>query len=151
MGYLQIIFKAISVTFALAAVYTGVHGLVYPAAFSKFFGLPLDATTIPPPPSSDSPFVKSTYEAYKTHRTLAKSYISLMSVRQLGTGIILLIFAYQDKWTEVATILAVIGVLVAGTDGLFLIKGSTRADGIFHAIPGGMISALAVAFMRSKA
>lgn len=71
------------------------------------------------------------------------SYVSVMSVRQLGTGIILLIFAYQGKWTEAATILAVIGILVAGTDGIYLARAGPRGPAIFHAVPGGLISALA--------
>ncbi|DBA86180.1 hypothetical protein WJX77_005830 [Trebouxia sp. C0004] len=66
-----------------------------------------------------------------------------MGVRQLATGIILLIFAQQNKWTEMATILAIIGVVVAGTDGVYLSRAGAGNLGRFHAIPGALIAALA--------
>jgi hypothetical protein len=83
------------------------------------------------------------------HRVLTLSYISLMGVRQFATGIILLTFAYQKKWTEVATILAVIGIIVAGTDGIHLSRAGHRRLGRFHAVPGALIAALAGGFIYS--
>ena len=67
-----------------------------------------------------------------------------MGIRQLATGIILLTFAYQSKWVEAATILAIIGIVVAGTDGIYLARGGGGSKaGLFHAIPGALIAALA--------
>jgi hypothetical protein len=74
-----------------------------------------------------------------------------MGIRQLGTGITLIVFNYQDKYTEAATVLAIIGVLVAGTDGLFLARAGDVKAGIWHAVPGGLIAALAGAVLRYHA
>lgn len=74
-----------------------------------------------------------------------------MGVRQLGTGITLLTFAYQGKWTEAATILAIIGIVVAGTDGFFLARAGYGSLGRFHAIPGAEIAALAAAAVHTGA
>ena len=128
MPYLLSAFKAVSVIFAISAVVTGAQSIVDPVGFSLFFGLPL------------TPAV-----AASDHRDLTASYIALMGVRQLATGVTLLVFAYQSKWTEVATILAIIGVLVAGTDGIFLSRAGHGAVGRWHAIPGVLIAALAAA------
>ena len=77
--------------------------------------------------------------------SVASSYIGLMGVRQLGTGITLLVFAYQNKWAEIATILAIIGILVAGTDGIYLARSGATKAALFHAIPGALIAVLAAA------
>jgi len=135
------VFKAISVVFAILATYTGFQGIVDPVGFSKFFGLPLGTN-----PSR----IQSRSDDTAQHG-LAESYVSLMSVRQLGTGIILLIFSFQRKWMEVATILAVIGLLVAGTDGVYIARGGTWAAGAFHAIPGALIALTAWIVVRNGA
>lgn len=138
MNYLLPTFKAVSVTFAISAVITGLQGILSPVSFSKFFGLPL------PPVCDDNDKAHGTIRMSKlqSERKLTESYVALMSVRQLGTGIILLTFAYQSKWSEVATILAIIGVLVAGTDGIYLVRSGAKEQGRFHALPGALISAL---------
>ena len=122
MGYLLLVLQAVSMIFALAAVATGAQAIVDPVGFSNTFGLSL------PTSKADS---------------VASSYAALMGVRQLATGITLLTFAYQGKWSEVATILAIIGALVAGTDGLYLSRAGHTAQGRWHAVPGALISALA--------
>ncbi len=123
-------FKFVSVTFALLAVGTGLQAIFDPVSFSKQFGLSLEVPNGKP----DASHIKQHY--------LAKSYASLMGVRQLGTGITLLTFMYQGKWTEAATILAIIGIVVAGTDGFFIASAGYGAKGRFHAIPGAGIAAL---------
>lgn len=141
MDYVIPTFKFVSVTFALLAVGTGTQAVFDPVGFSKQFGLSLE------PPmtagSRDDEGKTRVSHTEQQHRSLAKSYASLMGVRQLGTGITLLMFAYQGKWTEAATILAIIGVVVAGTDGFFLARAGYGSKGRFHAIPGTGIAALA--------
>lgn len=128
-------FKAVSLIFAISAVATGAQAIINPIGFSRGFGLVLNSTP--------NPSINNENKISHSHEILTKSYISLMGVRQIATGIILLTFAYQDKWTEMATILAIIGVVVAGTDGVYLARGGTRNLGLFHAIPGALIAALA--------
>lgn len=70
-----------------------------------------------------------------------------MGIRQFTTGLTLLIFAYQGKWMEMATILSILGFVVAGTDGYFLWKAGMRREGVFHAVPGGLIAGLAWAVL----
>jgi hypothetical protein len=65
-----------------------------------------------------------------------------MGVRQLATGLIVLTFASQRKWLELATILMISGVVVAGTDGVVLAQNGYRSAGFWHAVPGGIISAI---------
>ena len=122
MSYLLLVFQAVAVIFALAAVATGAQAIVDPVGFSATFGLPLHPTRADP---------------------AASSYASLMGVRQLATGISLLTFAWQGKWSEAATILAIIGVLVAGTDGVHLARAGHTVKGRWHAVPGACIAALA--------
>ena len=121
------IFKAVSVIFAIAAIVTGARGVIDPMGFSTSFGIPL------PPRSTEAPSVVA--------------YVALMGVRQLSTGIIILIFAYQNKWVETATVLAVIGVFVASTDAVHLAIAGSVGLGWFHALPGGMIAALSVSVL----
>ena len=52
---------------------------------------------------------------------------------------------------EMATILAIIGIVVAGTDGIYLARAGLKGKGIFHAIPGALISALAWGVLISSA
>lgn len=116
-------FQLVSVTFACLAIGTGVQALFLPLNFSHSFGLPLAHTD-------------------------DVAYVSLMGVRQLCTGLTLLVFAYQRKWKEMGTLLALLGVLVAGTDGLFLARESA-GKGLFHALPGLGIASLGLAVARS--
>lgn len=61
-------------------------------------------------------------------------------------------FAYQGKWAEAATILSIIGVVVAGTDGWYIANvGGSVGGGLFHAGPGAAIAALAAAFLWAEA
>ena len=147
MDYPLHIFKAVGVIFAISALITGIQAIVDPIGFSKFFGLPLSALTTDSADTlngNDGAVTASQATKFShSHHNLTMSYISLMGVRQLATGIILLTFAYQNKWTEVATILVIIGILVAGTDGIYLSRAGKGRLGRLHAIPGALIAALA--------
>ncbi|MCJ1317560.1 hypothetical protein MMC15_002885 [Xylographa vitiligo] len=153
-AYLLPTFKTVSVTFALSAVATGVQAIVDPVGFSKFFGLALRPTSTDPVGSlvddADAATVRTT-ATVREERALTMSYVSLMGVRQLAMGIVLLTFACQNKWTEVATVLAIVGIVVAGTDGMYLSRAGGRQVGQFHAIPGALIAALACGVIWSGA
>lgn len=131
-------FKIVGVAFACAAVFTGAQAMVDPVGFSRSFGLPIVS-------AKDAEGSKATPDPqlYKTDSSPARSYVALMGVRQLATGIILLTFAYQGKWTEMATILSIIGIIVAGTDGFYLSRSGAGNQARFHAIPGALIAILA--------
>lgn len=147
MDNLPLIFKTVSMIFAVASVATGAQAIIDPTGFSKTFGLPLQ-TPINAPSSKDPQVAAE--NTPQSDRAMAMSYISLAGVRQLGTAITILTFALQDKWTEVATILAIIGIVVAGTDGIYIARGATRRAGLLHAIPGALIAALAGAVIYSS-
>jgi len=154
MAYLLPIFKIVSVIFAISAVATGVQAIVDPIGFSRVFGLALSSTLTDSVGSlidNEDAVTSRTTAILHYHRSLTMSYVSLMGVRQLATGIILLTFAYQNKWTEMATILAIIGIVVAGTDGIYLSRAGARHLGRFHAIPGALIAALACGVICSNA
>jgi hypothetical protein len=146
MNFLLPTFKLVSVVFACSAIVTGTQAIVDPIGFAQFFGLPI---TI----AKDADKSKSTAipHLHKSNTNPTESYVSLMGVRQLATGITLLIFAFQKKWTEMATILAVLGVLVAGTDGIYLARSGARNQGKVHAIPGALISLLACSIILTNA
>lgn len=81
MNLLLPIFNTVSVIFAGSAIMTGIQAIVDPVNFSRTSGLPITtlqdtATSIP---SSISP---------------TTSYVSLIGVRQLATGITVLTFTY---------------------------------------------------------
>ena len=122
-------FQAISLIFATSAVYTGLQAIFSPIAHAKLFGLPLLPST-------------------NTER--AQTYVSLMGARQLATGLILLTFAYQGKYNEMATMLTILGLMVAETDGIFLAKRDVKA-GIFHALPGALIALLSFVVVYTDA
>ena len=149
MDYILPTFKLVSVTFAILAVGTGARAVVDPVGFSQSFGLALEPKmktfSVPDANGVDTGSRSNTVapRSNQQHLSLAKSYASLMGVRLLGTGITLLTFAYQGKWTEAATVLAIIGIVVAGTDGYFLARAGHGSLGQFHAIPGASIAALA--------
>ena len=126
MDYLLPTFKIVALIFAISAVVTGVQAIVDPVGFSRSFGIP---TTV----AKDA----------DTSTSTAISYVSLMGVRQLATGITLLTFAYQKKWTEMATILSILGIIVAGTDGVYISRSGARNLAKLHAIPGALIALLA--------
>lgn len=131
-------FKAVSVIFAVAAVFTGLQAIINPARFAKSFGVPLHQ-----PVHKATKAAEAKHEP-RTHETAtSSSYIALLGARQLGTGITLLIFAYQGKWIESATILMIIGVLVAGMDGYYIARCGSLGGGLFHAVPGVCVAALA--------
>jgi Domain of unknown function (DUF4267) len=148
------IFKTVSMIFAISAVATGAQAIVDPIGFSKSFGLDLSLTatdSVRSPIDNEDAITSRTTVTSHDHRSLTMSYVSLMGVRQLATGIILLTFAYQNKWSEMATILSIIGIVVAGTDGIYLSRAGSRKLGLFHAIPGTLIAALAYGFICSNA
>jgi hypothetical protein len=132
-------FKIVSVVFAISAVATGIQAMVNPMAFSRTFGLPLTKAKV-----GDGSKAAPISDSRKSSGNPIISYVSLMGVRQLATGITLLTFAYQGKWTEMATILSILGVVVAGTDGFYLSRSGARNLAGFHAIPGALIALLAV-------
>ena len=133
MSYLLPTFQLVSLGSALAFIVTGLQGIFTPIDFSRSFGIPITADY--------SSSQKSTTLAHNN----ATSYVSLMGVRQLATGITLLVFAYQNKWTEMATILSIMGFVVAGTDGFFLWRSGEGGKAMFHVIPGALIASLAAA------
>lgn len=131
MNFLLPTFKMVSVAFAGSAIVTGTQAIVDPIGFSRSFGLPITMVK-----SNDHPI---------------ESYVSLMGIRQLATGITLLTFAYQKKWTEMATILTILGIIVAGTDGFYLSRSGARNLAKLHAIPGALIALLALATILTNA
>ncbi|KAJ1337844.1 DUF4267 domain-containing protein [Microdochium nivale] len=142
MDYVPAVFKTVSVTFSTLAIWTGANGLFRPAFFAADFGLPVNTT---PAAALGG---KKAHQPSAADNPTTRAYIALMGVRQLATGVILATFAAQGKWEEMATILATIGVLVAGIDGYFLASVAGRPDlGIFHALPGGAIALLSGLFL----
>lgn len=129
---LSIIFKCVSMIFAISAIVTGIQAIFAPVHFSKSFGIPVGETWQEP----------------------AMPYVSLTGARQLGTGLTLVILAMRGSWMAVGTNLAVIGFVVAGTDGVFLAKAGTMQLALFHAVPGALIALLSIAYVvqgqRSK-
>lgn len=140
MSYILPTFKAVSLIFAVSAVVTGVQAIAFPISFAYSFGIPITVKDASMSKSSASPQSSSPENNPGT-----LSYVSLMGVRQLATGITLLVFAYQGKWTEMATILSILGIVVAGTDGYFLSLTGAKSQARFHAIPGALIALLAAA------
>ena len=154
MDYVLPAFKAVSVIFAISAVATGTQAIVNPVGFSRSFGLPLSPTITDVARrliDTDNAAMSRPTAPLHYHRSLTMSYVSLMGVRQLATGITLLTFAYQNKWRESATVLTIIGIVVAGTDGIYLSRAGSGKLGLFHALPGALIAALAGAFIYSSA
>lgn len=135
MNLLLPTFKIVSVAFASSAIVTGAQAIVDPIGFSRSFGMPVTIAK-----DADKP--QSTPISH-FHNSNGNSYVSLMGIRQLATGITLLTFAYQEKWTEMATILAILGIIVAGTDGIYLSRSGARNLAKLHAIPGALIALLA--------
>jgi hypothetical protein len=138
------IFGAVSVIFAVAAVSTGVQAIINPAGFATSFGIPLPR----PAPKHAKPFKPRATPTAEEAAT-SSAYIALLGARQLGTGITLLVFAYQGKWIESATILTIIGIVVAGMDGYHIARSGSLGGGLFHAIPGALIAALAAATLHA--
>ncbi|OAK98350.1 hypothetical protein IQ06DRAFT_295688 [Phaeosphaeriaceae sp. SRC1lsM3a] len=137
-------FRAVALIFASASLFTGLQAIFAPAKFASSLGISLPSTTTTRPTAGAAP-------ATPKHPG-ASAYVSLLGARQLGTGIILLVFAYQGKWAEAATILSIIGVVVAGTDGWYIANvGGSVGGGLFHAGPGAAIAALAAAFLWAEA
>lgn len=143
MNFLLLAFKYVSSIFAVCAVVLGIQAIVDPVGFSSGFGLPLTSRPVRSGLNMDNAGTSRPTAVLHYNHSLTLSYISLMGARQLATGIILLVFAYQQKWTEMATILAIIGIVVAGTDGIHLWRAGATELARFHVIPGALISALA--------
>lgn len=127
---LFMLFKGISLIFATATVFTGAQALLDPIAFSKTFGISI-------PKQHDTP--------------LLRSYITLMAIRQLATGISILLLARQGHFLAIAYILMVAGFVVAGTDGVFIAKNGSRKMGIVHAGPGFVIASIAALVIWQEA
>lgn len=127
---LLLVFKGVSIIFATASVFTGTQALLDPIAFSKTFGISI-------PKDHDTP--------------LLRSYITLMATRQLATGISILLLAKQGYFIAIAYILMIAGVVVAGTDGVFIAKNGSRRMGIVHAGPGFAIASLAALTISQEA
>jgi hypothetical protein len=146
MNFLLPTFKMVSVAFASSAIVTGTQAILDPIGFSRSFGLPITIV-------KDADKSKSTAIShfYKPNGNPIMSYVSLMGVRQLATGITLLTFACQKKWTEMATILTILGIIVAGTDGFYLSRSGARNVAKLHAIPGALIALLAGAVILTNA
>ena len=138
-------FKVVSVVFAISAVATGVQAMASPMDFSRTFGLPVTVAN-----EGDGSKATAISDSHKPSGNPVLSYISLMGVRQLATGITLLTFACQKKWTEMATILTILGIVVAGTDGFYLSSSGARNLARFHAIPGALIALLAFAVILTN-
>lgn len=119
-------FRAVTLIFASASLFTGFQAVFVPAKFASSFGIRL--------PDADT--TKSTPSASSLKDPGASAYVSVMGARQLGTGLTLLAFAYQGKWAEAATVLSIIGVVVAGTDGWHIARtGGSLGGGLYHAGP----------------
>ena len=146
MYFLLPIFKMVSVAFASSAIVTGTQAIVDPIGFSRSFGLPI--TIVKDADKSQSTPIS---HFYKSNGNPIISYVSLMGIRQLAMGITLLTFAYQKKWTEMATILIILGIIVAGTDGFYLSRSGARNLAKVHAIPGALIVLLAGATILTNA
>ena len=139
MNFLLPTFKMVSLVFASASIFTGAQAILDPIGFSRSFGLPIITVKD----------VGKSKVALDGNPSV--SYVSLMGVRQLATGITLLTFAYQEKWTEMATILTILGTIVASTDGFYLSCSGARNLAIFHAVPGALIALLAGAIILTNA
>jgi len=124
-----LLFKPVALIFAASCVFTGAQALVNPLTFSQLFGIqvPKDKDTL-----------------------LLRSYITLMATRQLATGIILLLLARIGQWIAIAYILMVMGIIVAGMDGVFIAQNGSRKMGIVHAGPGFGIAAMAAAIIYTE-
>ena len=146
MSFLLPTFKIVSVAFAISAIVTGTQAIADPIGFSRSFGMPI--TIVKDADKSQSTPIS---RFYKSNDNPIISYVSLMGVRQLATGITLLTFAYQKKWTEMATILTILGIIVAGTDGFYLSRFGARNLAKLHAIPGALIALLAGAIIFTNA
>lgn len=146
MNFLLPTFKMVSVAFAGSAIVTGTQAIVDPIGFSRSFGLPV--TMVKDVDKSQSTPIS---HVYRSNGNPIESYVSLMGIRQLATGITLLTFAYQKKWTEMATILTILGIIVAGTDGFHLSRSGARNLAKLHAIPGALIALLALATILTNA
>ena len=138
MNLLLPTFKIVSVAFASSAIVTGAQAIVDPIAFSRLFGMPVTIAK-----DADKPQSTPVSHFHNSNGNAIIPYVSLMGVRQLATGITLLTFAYQKKWTEMATILAILGIVVAGTDGIYLSRSGARNLAKLHVIPGALIALLA--------
>ena len=146
MNFLLPTFKIVSVVFASSAIVTGTQAIADPIGFSRLFGMP--NTIVKDADKSQSTPIS---HFYKSNGNPIISYVSLMGVRQLATGITLLTFAYQKKWTEMATILIILGIVVAGTDGFYLSRFGAQNLAKLHAIPGALIALLAGAITLTNA
>jgi hypothetical protein len=137
MDLLSTSFKLVSLIFAISAVGTGLQALLDPIGFSTSFGIPNGFAGGGPKSAIHS-----------SDQLLL--YVSLMGVRQLATGLTLLLFAWLGKWAEMATILSILGYVVACTDGYYLVRAGNERQAAFHALPGFMIASLATSYAISR-
>ena len=127
MNLLLPTFKIVSVAFASSAIVTGAQAIVDPIGFSRSFGLPITIAK-----DADKPQSTPISYFHDPNGNAIISYVSLMGIRQLATGITLLTFAYQKKWTEMATILTILGIVVAGTDGIYRLTSAAARPHLMH-------------------
>jgi hypothetical protein len=134
MSTLLLLFQTVSLIFATAAVITGLQALLQPIGFSHSFGISI--------------FNSKQISDDEQNPNATTAYISLMGVRQLAQGLTLFAFAYQRNWDAMATILSILGTVVATTDGYFLgTRGGDWGKGATHAIPGLGIAGLSLAVL----
>jgi hypothetical protein len=119
---LLLVFKGIALIFGVSTVATGIQALLNPIAFSQTFGITV-------PKDKDTPILRS--------------YITLMATRQLATGASVLLLARAGHFVSIAYMLMVAGVIVAGTDGVFIAKNGSTKMGVVHAGPGFVIAGIA--------
>jgi hypothetical protein len=140
MDYVLASFIGISTIFSILAIQTGAHALLRPVSFAQSFGLPMTTKVA----SKNRPEDNEDALAVKQNLDFGLAYVTMMGVRQLATGVTILIFASRGKWTEIATILSVLGLLVATTDAYMLWNAGKTGLARYHALPGIAIAAHAL-------
>lgn len=145
MNLVLSVFKTVSLIFGFSAIVTGLSAIINPLGFSRTFGIPIRPAAVSLDDHVDGADSGTSVPDKDAFNSPAASYVSLMGARQLATGLILTTFYYQGKFTECATILSILGIVVAGTDGIYLFRSGATAQAKFHGIPGVLIALLAAA------
>lgn len=145
MNLVLSVFKTVSLIFGCSAIVTGLSAIINPLGFSRTFGMPIGPAVVSIDGDVDGTGSGTPGPDKDAFNSPAASYVSLMGARQLATGLTLTVFYYQGRFTECATILSILGIVVAGTDGIYLFRSGAVAQAKFHAIPGALIALLAAA------
>lgn len=106
-----LICRGANATFAAASIITGCTAVRDPSTFADTFGLEL-----PPRSSGFNQFPKEAQTALLEQQNVTRKYVSLMGVRQLATGLILLTLEWRHQWREAAIVVAISGFVVATTN-----------------------------------